>query len=1178
MGNDAVTANGLVANWVSGLSAASDILCTSNDIRVATTTIDGYSFISDQGPFTTLNPGERILCEPNQTVFVRTKAVLANNAQDRYNIGVWIANDPTTGVQGSAVDGACLHFNLLPGVDGSSDKDGDACGDMNSGAGTATLNLGALTIVCPAGQPTVTVNNCIGWENSDLSDPGKRGECPNTQPNASKPAISQAQAFRDATLPETKSKCNCTPFSLPIDVRGKITIIKNTVGGNGTFQFSSDVGSNSDPVILTPFSITTVSNTGTQVFDKVKTGTYHIAELTPPSDFTFTSLSCTPNNAFASATIASQTATIVMQDGGDITCTYTNTKKTTLTLVKVVTNNNGGTKTLSDFPLSAAGPTPITNVISGSAGATNVVVTPGTYTLSEVTQAGYTASGFTCVGGDNASPLTLTVGQSATCTISNDDQAAHLTLVKVVTNNSGGTKTLSDFPLSASGPTPISNVVSGTSGATNVPVNAGTYTPSEVTVAGYTASAFVCTGGGATVTLALGQSATCTVSNDDQPAHLTLVKVVTNNDGGTKTLSDFPLSATGPTPITNQISGSAGATNVTVNAGTYNFSEVTQAGYAASSFTCVGGNNSVPLVLGLNHSATCTVSNDDQPARLTLVKVVTNNSGGTKTLSDFPLSATGPTPISNVVSGSAGATNVAVSAGTYNFSEVTQAGYTASAFTCSGGNNAVPLVLGLGQSATCTVSNDDNPATLTLVKVVTNNNGGTKTLSDFPLSATGPTPITNQISGTAGATNVPVSAGTYNFSEVTVAGYTASAFSCSGGNNAVPLVLALGQSATCTVSNDDNPAHLTLVKVVTNNNGGTKTLSDFPLSATGPTPITNQISGTAGATNVTVNAGTYNFSEVTNSAYNATSFSCSGGNNAVPLVLGLGQSATCTVGNDDKPSFIIVKKISQGGTGTFTFATTGFTMPNSNQLTTATPAVAVSTGQIEVSAGVAMTVGEPNPPAGFKLMASECTVDQGAATVGATQVVNGVSITQGITITQPGSIVTCTFDNAVQTGTTRTQGFWATHTALSNTIWDTKVLDVDKQLCTNTILTNADPVTHIAPDGQNQLMGGFWSNIAQKSGKGGKRSDIDAARMQVLQQYLAAVINVAQFGSNTEQFLADARAIYCGSNLDAIKKLVGTLGAYNESGDAGVFNPGVSATAQQSKKEANIPFWDTTVH
>ena len=33
--------------------------------------------------------------------------------------------------------------------------------------------------------------------------------------------------------------------------------------------------------------------------------------------------------------------------------------------------------------------------------------------------------------------------------------------------------------------------------------------------------------------LALGQSATCTITNDDQPAQLTLVKTVTNDNGGT---------------------------------------------------------------------------------------------------------------------------------------------------------------------------------------------------------------------------------------------------------------------------------------------------------------------------------------------------------------------------------------------------------------------------------------------------------------------------------------------------------------------------------------------------------------------------------------------------------------------------------------------------------------------
>src|SRR5204863_324035 len=147
------------------------------------------------------------------------------------------------------------------------------------------------------------------------------------------------------------------------------------------------------------------------------------------------------------------------------------------------------------------------------------------------------------------------------------------------------------------------------------------------------------------------QSATCTISNDDDQPHLTLVKVVTNNSGGNKTVADFPLSAAGPTPISGEVSGTAGANNVAVNAGTYTLSEVTAAGYTASAWSCVGGNNSSPLTLGLAGSATCTISNDDKPAKLTLVKVVTNNSGGTKTVSDFPLSAAGPNPIRGVISG-----------------------------------------------------------------------------------------------------------------------------------------------------------------------------------------------------------------------------------------------------------------------------------------------------------------------------------------------------------------------------------------------------------------------------------------------------------------------------------------------------------------------------------------------
>lgn len=51
------------------------------------------------------------------------------------------------------------------------------------------------------------------------------------------------------------------------------------------------------------------------------------------------------------------------------------------------------------------------------------------------------------------------------------------------------------------------------------------------------------------------------------------------------------------------------------------------------------------------------------------------------------------------------------------------------------------------------------------------------------------------------------------------------------------------------------------------------------------------------------------------------------------------------------------------------------------------------------------------------------------------------------------------------------------------------------------------PVTAAALPGQNELMGGFWANILQTSTHA-KRSAMDQLGMQMLQQYLAAVLNV----------------------------------------------------------------------
>src|SRR5207247_7501765 len=55
-----------------------------------------------------------------------------------------------------------------------------------------------------------------------------------------------------------------------------------------------------------------------------------------------------------------------------------------------------------------------------------------------------------------------------------------------------------------------------------------------------------------TITLAPGDNKTCTITNDDKAATLTLVKTVVNNDGGTKTPSDFSLFVNG-SPVTTGV-------------------------------------------------------------------------------------------------------------------------------------------------------------------------------------------------------------------------------------------------------------------------------------------------------------------------------------------------------------------------------------------------------------------------------------------------------------------------------------------------------------------------------------------------------------------------------------------------------------------------------------------------
>src|SRR5438093_8709405 len=122
----------------------------------------------------------------------------------------------------------------------------------------------------------------------------------------------------------------------------------------------------------------------------------------------------------------------------------------------------------------------------------------------------------------------------------------------------------------------------------------------------------------------------------------------------------------------------------------------------------------------------------------------------------------------------------------------------------------------------------DKPASLTLVKAVTNDNGGLRTPSEWTLTANGGAAGTLTGAGPSVASGATFKAGTYTLTESGPSDYSSSGYSCvKNGGAATPassITLANGDAATCTITNDDKPASLTLVKTVTNDNGDRKSV------------------------------------------------------------------------------------------------------------------------------------------------------------------------------------------------------------------------------------------------------------------------------------------------------------------------------------------------------------------
>jgi len=554
--------------------------------------------------------------------------------------------------------------------------------------------------------------------------------------------------------------------------------------------------------------------------------------------------------------------------GDTVNCTITNTKRGHLIVTKVTVPS---TDTSTPFPITATGGASITapasRTLTGNGSSTDYEVTPGTYTVNENVPAGWDQTGF-------CQNVSVGAGDTVNCTITNSKRG-HLIVTKVT---NPATDTSTPFPITATGggsiTAPASRTLTGNGSSTDYEVTSGTYTVTENVPAGWDQTG-VCQN----VSVGAGETVNCTITNTLK-GHLIVTKVT---EPSTDTTSQFQVNATGTGAITapaaRTLTGNGGSTNYEVAGNrTYSVAETVPSGWSQVSNSCQN------VLVPPGQTVNCQITNTEF-GHIVVTKIVINDNGGIANSSSFTMAVTGNSASPASFPGGSG-TIVNVIAGSYSVTESGPSGYAASFSTDCGGTVAA------GETKTCTITNNDIQPKLIVTKIVINDNGGTATSSSFTLNVTGNGASPSSFAGNFLGTTVNLNAGSYSVTESAQTNYAAS-FSpgCSG-------TIAVGETKTCTVTNNDIRPTLLVIKQVVNNYGRTATPSDFTMNVMNNSINVASFPGGPG-TPVGMNAGIYAVTETGAPGYQASfSADCSG-------TIGIGQTKTCVITNTALPTGLI---------------------------------------------------------------------------------------------------------------------------------------------------------------------------------------------------------------------------------------------------------------------------------
>jgi len=665
---------------------------------------------------------------------------------------------------------------------------------------------------------------------------------------------------------------------------GKIIVDKVTdpSGSSQQFEFDPSYGSN--------FFLTDAAAPNDSGF--LDPGTYSVVELTPDG-WDLSSVSCSDGSANTAINLGA---------GETVTCTFNNRQDGQIVVVKQTTPD--GSPQSFEFDPSWGGNFFLTDGQSNNSGNLD----PGTYSVAELTPAGWDLTSATCSDGSAVNAIDLGAGEVVTCTF-NNRQDGQIVVVKQTLPD--GSNQSFEFDSSWAANFFLTDGQSNNSGN----LDPGTYSVAEVNIpAGWDLTGATCDQGEtiADITLGAGEVVTCTFTNT-QRGHIVVDKVTL--PGGDPQSFSFTTGGTGYVGFS--LTDAAAPNDQEVLPGTYSVSESVPAGWDLTGATCDQGETIADITVGPGETVTCTFTNTKRGH--IVVDKVTDPSGDPQS---FSFVAGGAGYESFSLTDAAAPNNQEVVPGAYSVSESVPAGWDLTSATCDQGETPASLDVEPGETVTCTFTNTKRG---TIIVEKQTSPDGAEGEFDFSGDAEG----TIGDNGTIVVSNLQP--GTYTSTEADpTPDFDLTSIICDDTNSSGDLgartatfELDPGETVTCTFTNVQRGT-ITIIKDAQPNDA-----QDFGYDVSGfDGPIHFELDDDANGTLLNMQSfenvppGDYSVTEGAVVGWDLTDLDCVviGGSSAqidgatANLTMAAGGSITCTYVNS-RPSISIVKTAGDAADG-----------------------------------------------------------------------------------------------------------------------------------------------------------------------------------------------------------------------------------------------------------------------